>query len=183
MLLPSRIKVSRSFTPLLTTSTSFVATHRARSAAVNRLFRTVVEEDGLATTKAETVGVTHSRPGRRYCCPELLAHAYQNTYNNPRLTRLIPTPTSLTTNVISCSAVNSSSGPNNPPLATSIQSSGPALLLPLKCFGVGLEETPRLPWRGCTTTRTGSLRGGFRRSPCNLSGARCDRASVTLRLE
>jgi len=64
MPLPSRRKVSGSFMPLLTTSTSFVTTPPTRS-TVNHLPRIVVAEAGLATSQLETVGATHSRLGKR----------------------------------------------------------------------------------------------------------------------
>lgn len=59
-------KVSGLFRPLLTTSTLFVATHSAGSTNINRLYRTAVAEDGLATTHPEIAGVTHSKRGKRY---------------------------------------------------------------------------------------------------------------------
>ena len=106
-----------------------------------------------------------------------------NAYITSRPTRSIHTPTSLNPSAILSSAVNSSSGPNSLPRTTSIRLFGPVLLLLLRCSGVGLEGTSKLLWRGCTTMRTGSLRGVSRRSPCSLSGAHCDRASATSRLE
>ena len=66
MLPPSSRKASTLFTPLLTTSTSFVATRPTWPTKPNRLSRIVVAEDGSATAQMETVGVTHSRPGKRY---------------------------------------------------------------------------------------------------------------------
>lgn len=60
-------KVSGLFTLLLITSTSFVVTFIIIGAAtVNHLYRIVAAEDGLATSRLETAGVTHSRRGRRY---------------------------------------------------------------------------------------------------------------------
>ena len=59
-------KVSGLFTLLLTTSTSFVATHSIGSTTVNRLSRIAVAEDGLATSRLETAGATHLRRGKRY---------------------------------------------------------------------------------------------------------------------
>ena len=51
---------------LPTTSTSFVATHPAWSTTINHLSRIVVPENGSATYQMQTVGVTHSKPGKRY---------------------------------------------------------------------------------------------------------------------
>ena len=51
---------------LPTTSTSFVATHPAWSTTINHLPRIVVLESGSATYQMQAVGVTRSKPGKRY---------------------------------------------------------------------------------------------------------------------
>ena len=156
MPLPLRRRVSRLFTLLPTTSTSFVTTYPTRSSTINRLSRIVVAGGGSVTTQVETVGVIHSRRGKKYCCSlSFPVIVHWSTYKNPRHTRSIPTPISPSPSNISCLAVNNSSGPNSPPPVTLIQSFGPVPLLPLKCFGADLEGMARLLWRGCTTSRTG----------------------------
>ena len=156
--------------PLPTTSILFVATNLAIVITVDRLSRIVEEEVGLATTQLGTVGVTRSSPGRRcYLFPSL---SRRHADNSLRLTRSIPTPTLPNPNAISCLGANKPYGPNNPPQTISIRSSGPVLLLRLKCFGVDLEGMVKLPCRGYTIMRTGWFGGASTRFPCNRSGAR-----------
>ena len=66
MLLRSWRKGSGSFIPPLTTFTLFVAIRPIVFAAVDRYPRIAVPERGLAIFQPGTVGVTHSRPGKRY---------------------------------------------------------------------------------------------------------------------